>query len=141
MNVMFLLAGCSTNDYLVTHEYVYNSNGFRKGFTIQEIVFKDIKNKIPDLYSKGDVRMDLFYSDSGEVKKKIWFHKDNENYYWSYHYGKKYKTMPVNFEKGKWYLLWSNEFDTAMRTSRIEFYLSMDSMGKIQVYRNTVGKL
>jgi hypothetical protein len=139
--IMFLFIKCKEDRYVVTEDYVYNSDGFKQGFTVQQIEVKELKDGIPALYKRSDNKVDLLYSLTGDIKKKIWFYKDNGNYYWSYWYGKKHKAMPFRFESGKWYLLWSNEFGVKLNTSRIEFYIYKDSLQKISIHRNTVGKL
>lgn len=137
--IIFLLffTSCSKNKFHITETYAFNSAGFNKGFTIQLLnVYEYDSSGLPKTY-KDSLRVDLNYSGQGKIKKKIWFFRDNENYYWTYKLENKYSTIPINFEKGKWYGLWSNQFTSGMLKTNIHsYFLYRDSSGKLEIFEN-----
>lgn len=132
---LLLLISCSKKKFNITETYVFNSAGFHKGLTIQLLkVYEYDSNGLPKTY-KDSLRVDLNYSDYGKIKNKIWLFRDNENYYWTYRLKSKYSTMPIRFEKGEWYGLWSNEFYSGMlKTNFHSFFLYRDSTGRLKVF-------
>jgi len=120
----------------VTDDYAYNSAGFDKGFSIQLLKVKEFdKGGKPKIFDSDSLRADLNYSSDGKIKNKLWFYKDNENYYWTYDLRERYKTLPLKFEKGKWYLLWSSTFNSGLANANSHrFFIHIDSIGKFNVF-------
>ena len=118
----------------MTEDYVYNNNGFTEGFSIQMLRVEKLDTAgIPEKYNYDSVRVDLNYS-HGKVKKKIWFHKENKGYYWVQNLKNEYKTIPIHFEEGKWYILWSNTLKSGLfKTNHHEFYIFRESTGKLNI--------
>jgi len=135
------LSHCSNGKHAVTPEHAYHQDGFYKGLTIQLLkVLRYSGTGLPEVYEDDSVRVDLIF-DSGEVKKTLAFYKDNGNYYWKLNLKGRYKTIPINFENKKWYVLWSNEFGSKGGAFRTEFFLHKNSLGSWNIYPKRIGKL
>lgn len=78
----------------------------------------------------------MHYTGERKVKKKIFFFKDNDNYYWRMFLSKnEYKTMPVPFEKGNWYGVWGGNFESGLfKTDIHSFFIFCDSTGQLSIF-------
>lgn len=142
MTLFFLFSCNNENDIVVTDQYVYSPKGIPTGFTIQMLRVKELNKELyPKVYEEDSIRVDLVSLSESKKPTKIFYKRKNDGYYWSYIANEKYDTMPIQFVVGKWYLLWSKDFDNAFETSSVHFFLYKDSDNKLLVYKEDVGKL
>lgn len=136
---LVIFCGCDSKRFTITEDYIYDSEGFSTGFTINALkVSKFDSTGLPKEF-KDSIRVDLITTGIGGIPKKIWFNKSNEGYYWTKTLDDKYETMPLKFEKGVWYHLWSNEFKTdILKTNLHSFFLNKDEKG-LQVLEQVQG--
>lgn len=136
--IAFILIICSCKQEpkcLITNEALYFSNGIKNGFTIQLInVSKFDTAGIPLEYAEDIVRADFVNETSKEIKD-VFFSKKNPNGYWSYQLSGKIDTLPIKFEKGKWYRLASNEFCKGIFcTTNYHFFIYKADNGNLSIY-------
>ncbi|HEV8285591.1 MAG TPA: hypothetical protein VGQ09_14855 [Chitinophagaceae bacterium] len=122
----------------MTEDYVYNSNGFSEGFAIQLLKVSKFNNdKSPEIYEEDSIRVDLNYSNKGKIQKKLWFYKVNEGYYWTYGLRDSFGTLPIQFKRGQWYVLWSNTFKSGFfKTNHYKFFIHVNNSGKLEIQKS-----
>lgn len=140
--IAIFITSCKGDDCFVTEDYVSNENDFTTGFTIQKIkVQKFNANGYPQYYIEDTLRIDLITLKS-DVVDKVWFNKRSSDYYWKMNLqNKKYETLPIKFDKGEWYVLWSNDFDNKRKGISYHFFISRDSMERLHIFKEEYGKL
>lgn len=140
--MLFFLSSCNNDDIIVTDQYVYSPKGISTGFTIQMLKVKELnKSMYPKVYEEDSIRVDLVSFSRPKNPVKVFYKKKNDGYYWSYIADTKYDTMPIQFVVGKWYLLWSKDFDNYLETSSVHFFIYKNFENSIVVYKEDVGKL
>jgi len=139
ISILFSFFSCK-EEYNVNKDFVYNSNGFVRGFTLESINVNSFSHGVPENYESTNDRYDVKYSGAGDRKTRIWFYKDNDNYLWVYRFDKEYKILPVKFEKEKWYVLWSNEFTDRIKGTIKVFFIHCDSTNSLHIYFKVHGQ-
>ena len=134
---MIILLSCNNNEFTVTGEYAYNSNGFPNGLKLALLKVDSLDSGGVPKKAKDSVRIDLYHL-TGKVKKKIYFFKKNEGYYWEiFLAGNKSEVLPIRFEKNNWYAIWDGNFEKGLfKTEKHSFFLYCDSTGKIRVHEH-----
>ena len=136
---LLILSACKGKKVQISEEYIYFSKGFPTGLTIKLLKVYDFDEDGLPLNYLDSLRVDLNYSRMGDVKNKLFFKRDNKNYYWTFNLDSNYKTMPIDFEAGNWYGLWSEEFkDGFLKAEKFNYYLYLDSSGKFNVFEKAV---
>jgi hypothetical protein len=127
-------SSCKSKGIEITQDYIYFQNGFDEGFALSLINVTQFDEKgIPEDF-KDSLRVDLNYSQSHSVQKRIWFRKANEGYYWTKMFRGSYNTMPIELEEGRWYYIWSNKFATGFFKTDLHSYLLKKEKTKLLVY-------
>ena len=134
---LITLLSCNSNEFVVTGEYAYNSNGFPNGLTFALLKVDSIDSDGIPKNSKDSIRIDLYHN-AGKVKNKIYFFKKNEGYSWRiFLKNKESEITPIRFENNNWYAVWDGNFEKGvLRTEKHSFFLYCDSLGKIQVHEH-----
>lgn len=137
--IVVILLSCNRNKYSVNGEYVYNSNGFSEGMALSLLKVDSYDSSGMPVDYRDSIRIDLYQS-TGGTKKRIYFFKKNEGYYWKeFSSGNKSEILPIHFEKGNWYDVWARNFESGLfKTGKHSFFLYCDSLGKINVYEKII---
>lgn len=133
--IVYFLFSCRSEKFQVTEDYVYNSNGFSQGFTIQRLKVNSFDNNgIPKDYNEDTLRVDL---EPSSGIKKVWFNKPTNNCFWvkNLNFKERFNKIPIDFETNKWYVLWSNDFNSGTyRTNRHVFFIYTDINNNRKIY-------
>ncbi len=137
-----LLLGCASPEVEVTGDYLYSERGVTNGFTVHLIEVTELNEQsYPKQYKETSERADLVATGLSPRLNKIYFFKKNEGYYWSYTGNVKHDVLPFEFKSGKWYLIWSKDFDNSLETSSVQFFIYRNDNGVVSVYKEDFGKL
>jgi len=136
---LIVLASCGSK-FHITEEYIYNSKGFSSNLslTVLGVVDSFDIDGLP-VNAQKLLRIDLHHSQL-PVKKKIFFFKENDGYYWQvFLSNERYNTLPIKFEKGKWYSIWGGNMESGMFNENYHsFFLYIDSTGKMNVHERVI---
>lgn len=122
----------------IDNESLYFSQGIANGFTIQLVnVSKFDTNGVPTEYKEDVIRTD-FVNEVSKKINRIYFLKENANSHWSYQLSEKFNTIPIEFEKGKWYIITSNEFKKGIfQNIYFRFFIYKDSSNKFHLFQSS----
>ena len=131
---LVIFSSCKSKGIEITQDYIYSPIGFDEGFALSLINVTQFDGKgVPENFTDS-LRVDLNFSQTHSVQKKIWFRKANEGYYWTKMFSDSFPTMPIEFEEGKWYYILSNKFVTGFFKTDIHSYLIKKEKTKLLVY-------
>ncbi len=136
--LIFITQGCINEEYVVTKDYIKSTIPFDYGFNISEIKVTEFKNEVPDKYDIIRTAILSFRYSTNDKRfaktKKILFNCSNETYCWTLNtdYTKRYDILPIEFEKGRWYLI----YHLMHRGSPyLSIYFNVKDNGELLVYQ------